>query len=91
VPAYCVLAGINVAWLGATDVASEGVWRWITGEIFLSGAQPISYANFAVGEPNNNYFGRRSAENCLVMTQAGTWNDVPCALTLAFFCQTHRP
>jgi len=60
---------INV-YLGGTDEASEGFWRWITGESF-------AYTNWYPGEPNN-YGG---PENYLVLNgpahgiNAGTWND----------------
>ncbi|MBU1692860.1 MAG: hypothetical protein KKC51_02740, partial [Verrucomicrobia bacterium] len=39
------LAGREV-WLGATDEAKEGTWRWVTGENW-------SYSRWAAGQPNN--------------------------------------
>jgi len=36
----------NHYWIGATDEASEGNWRWITGE-------PWGYSNWDVGQPDN--------------------------------------
>jgi hypothetical protein len=54
-------------WLGATDVAVEGTWVWVTGEAF-------SYMNWWGGEPNN--FGN---EDYLAYDFRGSWawNDAP--------------
>ena len=35
------------SWLGGTDEAVEGTWKWITGE-------PWNYTRWSSGEPNNN-------------------------------------
>lgn len=53
-------------WIGASDEAVEGDWRWVTGPegmadggrglLFWRGTQnglPLGYANWASGEPNN--------------------------------------
>lgn len=51
-------------WGGATDVAQEGTWAWITGEAW-------GYTNWASGEPNN-----QSNEDYLSLSkQFGAWND----------------
>jgi hypothetical protein len=34
------------SWLGASDEAVEGVWRWVTGE-------PMTYTNWGPDEPND--------------------------------------
>jgi len=51
-------------WLGATDVASEGNFKWNDGS-------NLSYSNWASGEPNN--YG--SGEDYVHMYSNGTWND----------------
>lgn len=61
----------NNAWIGATDEASEGQFRWITGEAFL-------YANWNTGEPNNA--GGNEDYVHLLNGTNGLWNDVPGAL-----------
>src|SRR5262249_15993631 len=54
-------------WLGATDEAEEGVWRWVTGE-------PFDYNRWHGGEPNNS-----GPENYAIGDggfYAQEWNDV---------------
>ena len=71
----------NAAWLGATDRAVEGVFRWIGSD------QPLIYTNWGTGEPNN-YNGE---EDCLLMSQYEDWNDVRCSATLAYsVCELPR-
>lgn len=78
----------NAGWMGASDAASEGVWRWVTGPEagtqFWSGAIGGStvggrYANWSSGEPNDS----SSNEDCAQFLTGGTgmWNDLPCNST----------
>jgi hypothetical protein len=57
-------------WIGFTDSASygasEGHWRWITGEA-------VSYTNWGSGEPNNMYSGEHYAES---IRPGDYWNDL---------------
>ena len=50
-------------WLGGTDEAKEGTWKWITGESW-------SYTNWGSGEPNGG-----TSENYLAIWPT-TWNDL---------------
>ena len=50
-------------WLGATDVENEGVWKWVTDEIW-------SYENWLKGEPNN------SGDEHYLVIWLDTWNDL---------------
>ena len=73
----------GAGWLGGTDEAVEGVWRWVTGPeagtIFwnggINGTTP-NYANWNSGEPNN-----LGDEDYVHVTfnvgPAGSWNDLP--------------
>ncbi|MBI3435205.1 MAG: FecR domain-containing protein, partial [Proteobacteria bacterium] len=67
--------------LGGSDAAVDGEWRWIdSGEQFWNGgpngfAVAGAYANWNAGEPNNNGFGP-GGESYLTLRSDGTWNDV---------------
>ena len=54
------------AWLGCTDLAEEGTWRWITGE-------PFTYDSWHGGEPNDYGGGEDYAE--VGYHAWDTWND----------------
>jgi hypothetical protein len=75
------LAGSDPIWLGGTDSAQEGVWRWVNGGVFFvdDGAIGGAAVRGAVNhwndfEPNNS----GGEEDCLEMGAAGGWNDVQC-------------
>ena len=51
------------AMIGLSDVANEGDWEWVTGEVF-------NYSNWDPGEPNNE-----GNEDYVLMRSDGTWND----------------
>jgi hypothetical protein len=55
-------------WIGFTDVAVEGQWEWVSGE-------PVTYTNWAPGEPNNT----QGIEHFAIMNWGVgcTWNDRP--------------
>lgn len=62
-------------WIGATDEAQEGIWRWANGEKF-------SYNNWSDSSPNNNnekehYAGFMNKEENYdgYSTPIGSWND----------------
>jgi hypothetical protein len=52
-------------WIGFTDEAVEGQWRWVTGE-------PVTYTNWNSGEPNN-----AGNEDYAQFVSGGKWNDLP--------------
>ena len=60
----------RTVWLGGSDAAQEGVWKWVTGP---EAGTSFSYTNFEPGEPNNF-----DDEDYLQMNWAvtnGQWND----------------
>ena len=61
-------ASVSNPFIGMNDLASEGDWVWSSGE-------PVTYTNWAPGEPNN-WLG---VEDIAVMNwgSAGSWNDLP--------------
>ncbi len=78
----------NAGWMGASDSAVEGAWKWATGPEtgtqFWSGASGGStfggnYANWGTGEPND----AGSNEDCgqFLSGGSGKWNDLPCTGT----------
>ncbi len=79
---------LGAGWMGASDAAVEGAWRWVTGPEngtqFWSGVSGGStvggmYANWSGGEPNDHSGG----EDCGQFLSGGTgmWNDLPCSGT----------
>lgn len=61
-------------WLGASDAAAEGVWKWVTGP---ENETVVTYAKWNSGEPNdaggNEDYGQFLAN--------GYWNDLPVSIT----------
>ncbi|XP_071145011.1 uncharacterized protein [Mytilus edulis] len=64
-------------WIGATDRAKEGDWRWIDGS-------QVTYRHFANGQGNNHdtgfLFAGGSNEDCALIRRSdgGLWHDYPC-------------
>jgi hypothetical protein len=88
----------NQTWLGATDEAVEGTWKWVTGE-------PFDYTNWGLGEPNNNAPGPDPdlgedyltfhGEGAYDPPQPGVWNDWQYETdgsesTLPFVCESEE-
>ncbi len=66
-----VLSTLGVGgWLGGSDAAKDGEWRWMAGP---EAGQLFTFTNWAAGEPNNFFAG---GENSLEMkANTGVWND----------------
>jgi hypothetical protein len=74
------------AWIGASDAASEGTWKWVTGpeagQTFWSGSSSGSavngaYANWSSSQPNNSNGGQDYGEIYATdgTSTDGKWND----------------
>ncbi len=66
---------LGAGWIGGSDVATEGVWRWVTGP---EAGDVMTYTNWNTGEPNQ-FLGR--PENYAHITAPGvgilgSWNDL---------------
>lgn len=77
-------------WIGATDLAVEGEWRWVTGPEAgtqfwqgRSNGTELTFANWNGGEPNNvggggeDYAHIAAAAVIRGGAPIGAWNDLP--------------
>ncbi|MEZ4970098.1 MAG: C-type lectin domain-containing protein [Flavobacteriaceae bacterium] len=74
---------LGVGWIGGSDAATEGVWRWVTGPeaglIFWNGTAGGSSPNFAFwnsGEPNQSGDEDYAHITHPNVNPNGSWNDL---------------
>ena len=74
-------------WLGATDEASEGTWKWVTGEAW-------NYTNWesSANEPNDtngtqNYLEMFYYKNAPGVVCPSKWNDDVISSTWGYICE----
>jgi hypothetical protein len=63
----------GTAWIGASDAAVEGTWRWVAGP---EDGSLLSYSNWAPGEPNNSGGNENYCHMMTWTTPPGEWNDL---------------
>ena len=65
-------------WLGATDTAVEGEWRWTAADNSL-----LTYFNWDGSQPSDG-----AGENCVeIRGSERRWNDDVCSKLEKFVCQ----
>ena len=71
----------NWAWIGLSDQASEGTWKWVDGTR-LQGER-----FWLTGEPNDH----GGNEDCVHLQILGerkrSWNDAPCTNKFNWICE----
>jgi hypothetical protein len=90
--AFTELGRRSTVWIGATDQAVDGEWRWTDGELFWIGddggtAQNGLFTAWNQREPNNV----SAAEHCAVMETNGStpeWYDYTCEFVGPFICES---
>ena len=73
---FLVAHGASNHWLGLDDLEVEGAFVWVDG-------QPLSFANWQPGEPNNS----GGIEHCAHTRVEGTWNDLACDAPRLVLCE----
>jgi hypothetical protein len=69
------LIGTSDVWLGLSDLAQEGTFKWIDGTA-------LAFQNFAANEPNNA--NGAFEEDCTMYSGSrGGWDDRPCDANVA--------
>jgi hypothetical protein len=65
------LVGLDIAWIGGTDIATEGTYVWDDGT-------PITMFHWGTNQPDNG--GGTAEEDCIGLDGArqGVWGDYPC-------------
>jgi hypothetical protein len=79
-------------WLGASDVAVVGEWRWTDGVLFWLGGQNGApqnglYSNWVQGSPTSTGM----ATDCAIMqhNMLGFWTDQFCANLQPYVCEQY--
>lgn len=80
----CGEQATGTGWIGGSDAAQEGVWKWVTGPeagtTFWNGTANGSSPNFAIwnnGEPNNSGDEDYAHITAPGVGIPGSWNDLP--------------
>jgi len=77
-------------WIGGTDLAVVGEWRWTDGALFWLGgsngaAQGGLYENWVAGSPTTN----GAATDCAILQHAGFWTDYDCDRLEPYVCEQY--
>jgi len=79
--AAALFGGSEPVYLGGSDFAEEGVWRWADLSVYWDGGAPTSlYANWATPPTADDL-------DCMGLESDGTWVEVGCDVPRAFVCE----
>ena len=70
------LKGDRAFWIGLNILDKDKGYQW-------SDESPVSYQNWAFGQPDNH----NGAENCVETRAAGTWYDSNCYASKGYVCK----
>jgi hypothetical protein len=77
-------------WIGGTDQAVVGEWRWTDGALFWMGssngsAQGGLYSNWVAGSPTSG----GTATDCAILQHAAFWTDFDCTRLERYVCEQY--
>ncbi len=70
----------NYVWIGGNDIVSEQTWKWNNGDNW-------DYTSWSSG----SYPVYDKTDNCLRMSQDGSWHDNSCCSSYPYVCEIPDP
>ena len=74
-------------WIGASDHAESGIWRWVDKGAGEQELLSEGYTRWAPGQPD----GSGLNEHCVEMWSSGEWNDADCTTAKGWACKVVVP
>ena len=83
------VSSIYWPWIGATDVAVTGEWRWTDGALFWLGNMNGSpqgglYNDWVAASPGNG-----TSSQCGILEHSAFWKDYPCSTLESYVCEQY--
>ena len=80
----------NWPWIGASDQAVVGEWRWTDGTLFWLGSQNGAaqgglFTNWVAGSPSSS----GPATDCALLESSDRWNDWQCTGLQPYLCEQY--